>query len=240
MLLRTEGLAGGLTRRIMPGDIIAGGELLAPGALTTVGAGTWLAAQIATGIITRTGPTGAYTDTTDTAANILAALSGNNVYTDVDIGNTFRMLGINTVAFLGTVAAGRGVTLDNTNGTAVTNLTASLVREYLWTVLNATPEITLPCFFTTGTKVVNFLLPNGAVSLPMVGSNGQIGTGPVTPGQVLTGTGITAGTKVLGLIQGQGGVIGVTTDTNTASTQTLSSITFSPNLLLSSLGTRGL
>ena len=53
---------------------------LANAALTTVGAGTILAAMIGGGFVTRTGSTAAFTDTTDTAAliNTLMGLAQNN------------------------------------------------------------------------------------------------------------------------------------------------------------------
>lgn len=45
------------------------------GALTTVGAGTLLAALLAGQFVTRSGPTGDFADTFDTAANIAAGLN---------------------------------------------------------------------------------------------------------------------------------------------------------------------
>lgn len=74
-------------------------------AITTVGAGTLTAASIFGALITRSGPTGAYTDTTDTAAAIIALLGGDAVGTD------FVLTVRNTVAFPATIAAGTGVTL---------------------------------------------------------------------------------------------------------------------------------
>jgi hypothetical protein len=50
----------------------------ANGTLTTVGAGTLTAALLCGQNITRTGPTGAFADTFDTAANIVAALSASS------------------------------------------------------------------------------------------------------------------------------------------------------------------
>lgn len=238
-LIRMNGKSGlGVDRLIHPGDLIAGGQVLSAGALTTVGAGTILASMIASGVITRTGPTGAFTDTTDTAAAILLALAADGV--NAEPGITFEMLYINTVAFLGTMAAGRGVNLDTTTGTTVVNATASLVRKYLWTILNSSPEVSYPCSLVTGTKVITFILPPNAIALPLLGSNGNNGVMSVTPGMIVSGTGITANTKVLGITQGQGGATGLVTDTNNASTQALTNLTFSPSLLLSSLGTSGL
>lgn len=74
--------------------------------ITTVGAGTLTAAALLGGVITRSGSTAAYTDTTATAAQIVAALGA-----DTPVG-TSRFVWIkNTVAFAQTLAAGSGVTL---------------------------------------------------------------------------------------------------------------------------------
>jgi hypothetical protein len=222
---------------ISQGDTLILGENLAGGVLTTVGAGTWLAAQIASGIITRSGPVAGYTDTTDTANNILTALAGNGSAADLQQGSTFRMLFVNTVAQLMTLAAGTGVTLDTTNGTGVVNCAASLVREYLFTINNNSPETTQQCNFLTTTKIINFNLRSGESARPMQGSNGS-GLA-ITSGMIVSGTNIAAGTKVVGLIAGQGGITGVTVDTNTTGTQTNTAVTFSPSITISSLGTRG-
>lgn len=78
-------------------------------AITTVGNGTLTAAGIIGGLITRTGPTAAYTDTTDTASNIVAAI-GNFV-----LGATFFFTVKNATAFVETLSGGTGVTLPTSN-----------------------------------------------------------------------------------------------------------------------------
>lgn len=75
-------------------------------AITTVGAGTLTAAGIVGGLITRSGSTAAYTDTTATAAAIVAAMGAG-----ADAGDGFEFTIKNTVAFAETLAAGTGVTL---------------------------------------------------------------------------------------------------------------------------------
>lgn len=75
------------------------------GSLATVGAGTLTGALIANQLLTRTGPTAAFTDTTATAAQIVAAVPG------AVVGQAFWLTYINTTAFVGTIAAGSGVTL---------------------------------------------------------------------------------------------------------------------------------
>lgn len=78
---------------------------LAVTALTTVGNGTITGAGIAGGITARSGPVAAFTDTTDTAAAIIAARTGASV------GSAWRVDIENTTAFTETLAAGTGVTL---------------------------------------------------------------------------------------------------------------------------------
>lgn len=74
-------------------------------AITTVGAGTLTAAALLSGDILRSGPTSAFTDTTDTAALIQAAWVGS-------VGSSFQFVYKNTTAFDATLAAGTGVTLS--------------------------------------------------------------------------------------------------------------------------------
>ncbi len=75
-------------------------------AISTVGAGTLTAAAIVGGVITRSGSTAAYTDTTATAAQIVAAVPTPRV------GLSWILTIKNTVAFTQTLAAGTNVTLS--------------------------------------------------------------------------------------------------------------------------------
>lgn len=95
----------------------------APVAITTVGAGVLTAAAIASGVILRSGPTGAYSDTTDTAVAIIAAMDNPST------GASFDFDIVNGVAFIGTMVAGVGVTLAGVTANA-----ASVVRKYRCTV----------------------------------------------------------------------------------------------------------
>lgn len=72
----------------------------------TVGT-TLSAAQMTGGMILRSGPTVAFTDTTDTAANLQAAYNAD----DTQIGSSFIMIVANATANTLTMAAGTGVTL---------------------------------------------------------------------------------------------------------------------------------
>lgn len=72
--------------------------------ISTVGNATLPAAALVGGQIGRTGPVAAYTDTTDTASNIVAALGG------FQLGQTFTFLIKNATAFVQTLAGGTGIT----------------------------------------------------------------------------------------------------------------------------------
>lgn len=75
-------------------------------AITTIGAGTLTAAALAGAAITRSGSIAAYTDTTDTAAALWAAVDNPQA------GQSWVVSIKNTVAFAETLAAGTGVTLS--------------------------------------------------------------------------------------------------------------------------------
>lgn len=74
--------------------------------ITTAGNGTLTAAGIVGGIIQRTGPTAAYSDATDTAAAIVAAI-GPSAF----VGQSFIVTVKNGVGFENTLTQGVGVTL---------------------------------------------------------------------------------------------------------------------------------
>jgi hypothetical protein len=75
------------------------------GTLTTVGAGVLTAALLQSVNITRTGPTGAFADTFDTAANIAAAL---NMSVSGFGGANWLVNYINTTAYVATLTAPAG------------------------------------------------------------------------------------------------------------------------------------
>lgn len=104
-------------------------------ALATAGAGTLTADMLLSGLIMRTGPTGAYTDTTATAAEIVAAMGEG-----VEIGDSFEFTHVNGVAYACTLAGGTTVTLAGTTANA-----ASKVRRYRATVtaVGASPAVTI-------------------------------------------------------------------------------------------------
>jgi len=100
--------------------------------LPTVGAGTMTASGLINGVVFRTGPTAAFTDTTDTATNITSL-------TSAVVGTTFTVLYVNTTAFAATIAAGTGVALL---GIAPTAVAAGGCKEYIG-VVNSGSSVSL-------------------------------------------------------------------------------------------------
>lgn len=95
--------------------------------ITTVGNGTLSASGIVGGLITRSGPVAAFSDTTDTAVAIVAALAA---YVATE---SFYLRIKNTTAFSETITAGAGVTL-----TGAVIVPANSVGTYLVTINSAT------------------------------------------------------------------------------------------------------
>ena len=200
----------GFMRDVSNGDLVAGGELI--GTLATVGAGA-LTAALLTGysILSRTGPVGAYADTTATATDIIGAVAVNGQTPMA--GTTYRQRIINTVAFVNTYTAGTGVTLSG-----VTAIAASSYRDYLITLTNTTP-VSIATANTTNASAIITGMDSTETSL-------------VSTGQLVSGTGITAGTKVLSVQPG----IGVTLDANATATGTSVSLTFAPTVSVAGIG----
>lgn len=91
--------------------------------ISTAGNGTLTAAGIVGKIISRSGPTSAFTDTTDTAAAIIAALP-----TGITIGTSdFGFELINTTAFQQTLAAGTNVSFSGLATPLPPNSTANFL-----------------------------------------------------------------------------------------------------------------
>lgn len=106
---------------ISPTDL---GVIVANTAVSTVGAATLAAAAIVGGLITRTGSTSNFTDTTDTAANIIAALPNPS------LGQSWELIINNQTAVAETLAGGSGVTLSGLSGPVPANSTARALVTY--------------------------------------------------------------------------------------------------------------
>ncbi len=223
MSMVREQVTGGTpmyVRNKLPGDVELAGESLAA-VLTTVGAGTITAALLTAGILTRSGPVGAFIETTDTASNIINAMLGDNYVGTaqaagsggVDAGATFRLIYRNNEAFAMTLAAGTGVTLG-----ANVNCAASSVKDYLITVTNGTPSSVAVADTTNASAVITSMT--------------QEETNRVSIGQLVTGTGIQAGSTVVAINPG----IGVTLSLAATATGSNVALTFSPTVRIDSLG----
>lgn len=220
---------GGLpAREVLPGDLVASGDNVNGGAITTVGAGTLTGAAIANGLIFRSGPAAAFTDTTSSALNILTALAGNTPAADIVPGTSFRVRYINGVAFAMTFAAGTGVVA----GSGTLNVAASLWRDYIFTVLNATPLLSITGTLVSASATVVFALPAGMSAIPIGPAPGSFNA---TPGATVTGTGVAAATTVAGMTQGQGGVTGMVMS-GTATASGTVPLTFGPTIQIDSIG----
>jgi hypothetical protein len=218
MLIRPIVVDNLMQRAVSPGDVLIGGEQI--NSLTTVGAGTITGAMLVSGILNRTGPTAGYTDTTDSAQNIINSIlantyiaTGANTPLGVPTGTTFRLSYINSVAFAMTLAAGTGVTLG-----ANVNVSASSVKDYLVTVTNGTPTQVYAATTTNGSAVITGLNASQTQNLSV--------------GQAVTGTGIAANSVIVSVQPG----VGVTLNNNATASGTLVALTFSPTVRIDSLG----
>jgi hypothetical protein len=140
----------------------------------TDGTGTLTAAAFVGGLITRTGETGAYVDTTPTAAAIVAA---QTAYDDNGLAGTVQwyLMIRNTVAFSQTLSAASGVTLA---GNSV--VPANSVGMFLVTITDA----------SSGTEAVTItgLKASPQCVLPNSQFNTTAAASPVTPAAgILTG-----------------------------------------------------
>ncbi len=122
-------------------------------ALTTAGAGTITGAGIASGVTLRSGSTSAFTDTTDTAANIIAARA------QVFIGSSWEYTyKNNTVAAVATLTGGSGVTVS---GFTVIPSNAGVKYLVTYTAASTITMVGIEAFSmaadaTDATKVVGF------------------------------------------------------------------------------------
>lgn len=90
-------------------------------AVTVVGNTTLTAAQLLATNILRSGPTGNFTDTLDSAVNIEAALGVP--------GGSFEVLYVNNSSFTATIAAGAGVTLAGASAVIPANTMTTILIQ---------------------------------------------------------------------------------------------------------------
>lgn len=146
-------------------------------AITTVGNGTLTAAGIVGALITRSGPVAAFSDATDTAVAIVAALAAY-------VANESAILRIkNTTAFAQTITAGAGVTLT---GNVI--IPANSVGEYLVTITSPT-AVTILHIDTVARTTEN---PDAITVISTVGAGTLTGAG--IAGEIISRTGSQSGT----------------------------------------------
>jgi hypothetical protein len=209
-LLKQTGYDGSIVRQIQQGDIQAAAETT--NTVSTVGSTTLTGANLATNILTRTGSTGAFIDTLDSATNLIAALS--NGLQVPQAGTTYRMRYLNTVAFAATIAGGTGTAIS---GTAA-GVAASSWRDYLMTLTNVTPTSIQTGLVTSGSAVITGM--------------SQAATNSVSVGQQVSGTGIPALATVIAVNPS----VGITISATATVTGTLVGLTFTPVVTITSIG----
>lgn len=157
-------------------------------AISTAGAGTLTAAGLVGGVITRTGPSAAFSDATDTAVAIVAALAayvtGESQFVEIR----------NTTAFAQTITAGAGLTLT---GSAV--IPANSVGVYLMTISSP-----------TAVTLLNISVGALSTSAPMITTAlTTVGAGTITAAGIAGGVTLRGGSQ-------SGSAFTDTTDTGTA------------------------
>lgn len=225
---RPMGTRGMSEELLNPGDV----ELVSgvTSTNTTVGAATLTANQLLTGSLYRSGSTAVYTDTLDTASNIYAALAGNGNLPAVTPGLGFTCRITNATAYVETITLGSGHVAGN--GT-IASIAANSWRDFLFSFVAVQPALTVVGNVTSGTNLLTWTLNPGQVAL-------QEGVAPtsinINTGATVSGTGIPAGTTVLGIVQGQGGTTGVIMSANATSTNANIAVSFSSTITVNSSG----
>lgn len=228
---RPTGSRGLTNEQINPGDTLILGESSSAGANTTVGAATLTAAQLTAGVIFRSGSAAGYTDTFDNSSNILLALTGNNPGPALVPGSSFKVRIVNTVAYTETLTLGTGMVAGaGTTG----SIAASSWRDFLFTFTNVQPAETVTVNLTNGSPTATFVLQQGQTAL-------QIGpaltaTNIIPGATILAAAGVPANTTVLGVTQGQGGVVSLTMSQNASATVAGLNLNLYPTIKVDSLG----
>lgn len=162
--------------------------------ITTVGNGTLTAAGLVGGEIVRTGPTSAFSDATDSAAAIIAALPG------AVVGSSFNILIKNATAFTQTITAGAGVTLP-----ATVIVPAFSIINYVGTVTTATTVSLVHIDTATISVGANSTAPSAA-ALSTVGAGTIIAADFV--GGLIQRTGSQSGTAFSDITDTAGAIVG--------------------------------
>lgn len=170
-------LTAQLLDEILGGD--AGGSI-SETAITATSGATLTAAQLLTGQIARTGPSAAFTDTTDTAANIVTALGG------FVLGQSFNLNYKNATAWPATLAAGSGVTMAT--GAIVVPFSTGIYFGFVGGTA-ASPTVTFKHVGDIPARLAADLSAPQATALTTVGA------GTLTAALMTTGTILRGGTQ---------------------------------------------
>jgi len=221
------------TRGMSEETLVAGDCELVSGVVatnTTVGNATLPATSLISGSIYRSGPTGAYTDTLDSAANIYLALAGNGNAPAIASGLGFTCRITNATAYVETITLGTGHAQGQ--GTIAT-IAANSWRDFLFTFTAVQAPLTVIGNTTTGSNAITWTLPVGQASL-------QEGVAPnsvnIAVGSTVNCTGFAAGTTVLGVTQGVGGTLGIICSANATSTNSNVAVGIGPTITVNSSG----
>lgn len=114
--------------------------------LTTVGNGTITAQQIINSFLARTGPVANFTDTTDTAGNIIAAIAA-------PVGASDIFIAINKTAFVQTLQGGTGVTISGgskvpPNSSSFYSFTVTTATTVTFNLISVSPNYAFEEFIT--------------------------------------------------------------------------------------------
>lgn len=214
---------GNFQRKQEAGDIIAAAISVA--ALTTAGAGIITPAMIAAGVIRRTGPITNYTDTWPTAAQIADLAKSYGGMVDWSPGIGFMVRHINTVGYSATmvVPASSGISLSTSKYSTVTANAASKWRDYFVELVSEPVDASL----------VTAAITNGSKKIV---PSAELKYGSVAPGMSVYGTGIGASALVTHVIHGVSGISEVWVDTNSTADSTAATVTFTPTVVIHSIG----
>lgn len=241
--LRIVGRAAGLAREVMPGDIVVAGEAIYAGLISQTATALNIPAAALVNnltIIASTAALAATTATLDSSQNIIAALAAAQSAQQAELlpGNTFRFEIMNRLTAALTIALGSGVQLGTLNSANGLSVSAGFTREYVATLNSVSPSVATNMTYTTASAIATFVL---GINQTAVGINSRdVGNFPV-PGQVITNApaGLTAaGITVVGFVQGQGGITGLTLSSVPTAASTNTQVAFAPQITIDSIGQR--
>ena len=213
---------GMIPRLISQGDVLAGAEILQT--LTNAGNTTLTASLLLSGLLSRSGVGSAYSDTFDSAANIINGLLGQAIYqatavtgisggAAIQLGTTIRVRILNNVAFTNSINAGAGITLV---GSAI--IAASSFKDFLLTITTGTPQQTFVANQINASAIITGLT--------------QFQTAQLSVGQLVTGTNIPAAATIISIQPG----IGVTLSAAVTATLVGNALVFAPSVSVTNLG----